>query len=493
MAIRYPSAGTIYYTQFSCTSVQTICDGIKDALVACGWQSTSMPSKVILTFTGVPNNNDTCSLGGLTYTFKTSINNSNAREVFIGASASACATNLAEAINAGSGSGTDYSSATTAAGTFTASAASGVLTITTVATGFSANSQLSFTEGLNNASFTTIGSSDHSTNRGYMLVMPVTPQGLCASVLIEDTGRTDYVRIRGASADGITSESTEGNWLSDTASRVAGHLAVSGGRTLEFCGNAHQFFIFLLGDATTASTKVAFGVPHIRDAHVPFVITNASNASPIEITTSTDHGWSSGDHVFVADVQGNTAANGFWVIVVTGSNKLTLTGSTGNGAYTSSPGTYYSGGVIGTNDQITRAIWMTGDNVGGHRSCFRNALGYVGSDGDSWHCLNQFHWSNTQSNIPFIIIPKNAGNNSVNSYGVNPEWGNKGDITEPAIGWRLSSSSSSAYRYGQLWAAFVHLEPMPMDRLNTGFDGHNWINITNGATAYEGSLWLAKS
>jgi hypothetical protein len=64
-------------------------------------------------------------------------------------------------------------------------------------------------------------------------------------------------------------------------------------------------------------------------------VSAATNASPIEITTSTAHGFYSGVSVTISNVLGNTAANGSWTIAVVSTTKFTLTGSTGNGAYTS--------------------------------------------------------------------------------------------------------------------------------------------------------------
>jgi hypothetical protein len=66
----------------------------------------------------------------------------------------------------------------------------------------------------------------------------------------------------------------------------------------------------------------------------PDAITGASNASPISITAS-NHGFFTGQSVVITGVLGNTAANGQWVITVTGANTFTLNGSTGNGTYTS--------------------------------------------------------------------------------------------------------------------------------------------------------------
>ncbi len=65
------------------------------------------------------------------------------------------------------------------------------------------------------------------------------------------------------------------------------------------------------------------------------VVTAASNATPIAITTSTNHGLSTGQTVTVAGAVGNTAANGTFLITVTGATTFTLTGSSGNGAWTS--------------------------------------------------------------------------------------------------------------------------------------------------------------
>lgn len=65
-----------------------------------------------------------------------------------------------------------------------------------------------------------------------------------------------------------------------------------------------------------------------------FVITAATNATPIAITTSAPHGYATGQQVRITSVLGNTAANGVWTITVTGSTTFTLNGSTGSGAYT---------------------------------------------------------------------------------------------------------------------------------------------------------------
>ncbi len=63
-------------------------------------------------------------------------------------------------------------------------------------------------------------------------------------------------------------------------------------------------------------------------------VTAASNAIPIQLTVAT-HGYTNGALVNVYGVNGNTAANGSWTIMIVDANNFTLNGSSGNGAYTS--------------------------------------------------------------------------------------------------------------------------------------------------------------
>lgn len=75
-------------------------------------------------------------------------------------------------------------------------------------------------------------------------------------------------------------------------------------------------------------------VAEIKDGNI--AISNATNASPIEITTSRHHCFATGDSVTVSGVGGNTAANGDFTVGTVGDlNNFELAGSTGNGAYTS--------------------------------------------------------------------------------------------------------------------------------------------------------------
>lgn len=68
---------------------------------------------------------------------------------------------------------------------------------------------------------------------------------------------------------------------------------------------------------------------------VSYTVNNATNVSPIQITTSTSNGLVTGQTVTISGVLGNTAANGTWTITRVDATNFTLNGSSGNGAWSS--------------------------------------------------------------------------------------------------------------------------------------------------------------
>jgi hypothetical protein len=64
-------------------------------------------------------------------------------------------------------------------------------------------------------------------------------------------------------------------------------------------------------------------------------ISNATNASPIQVTTTVAHGWVDGQKIYIESVSGNGATNGTWIITRVDDTNFTLNGSAGNGTYTS--------------------------------------------------------------------------------------------------------------------------------------------------------------
>ena len=84
--------------------------------------------------------------------------------------------------------------------------------------------------------------------------------------------------------------------------------------------------------------RVLLDGPKINVFETGFTITNATNATPIVVTTSASHGYIDGDTVLIQNVAGNPATNGLWIINQLTSTTYELNDSVGNG-------TYDSGGV----------------------------------------------------------------------------------------------------------------------------------------------------
>ena len=105
-----------------------------------------------LTLTGNAGNTETVVIDGKTYTFQTSLTNTNGN-VFIGGNASASLDNLIAAINLQVGAGTEYAAATTIHSTVTALASAGDTMIVTAKTAGIAGSSLTTTEGLGSGSW----------------------------------------------------------------------------------------------------------------------------------------------------------------------------------------------------------------------------------------------------------------------------------------------------------------------------------------------------
>lgn len=83
------------------------------------------------------------------------------------------------------------------------------------------------------------------------------------------------------------------------------------------------------------SGRANFGNYTLTTDNASWTVTGATNASPIQITTSVAHSLATGQMVAIHSVGGNAAANGTFTVTVTGANTFTLDGSTGSGAYTS--------------------------------------------------------------------------------------------------------------------------------------------------------------
>jgi hypothetical protein len=107
------------------------------------------------------------------------------------------------------------------------------------------------------------------------------------------------------------------------------------------------------------------GSPGTITTPLSVAISGTSNATPIVVTTVSNHGFGSGDSVHIAGVLGNLASNGDWTITVITANSFSLTASTGSGVYTS--------GSTATDYSLTPQISLFVDGTDGIMASNLNA------------------------------------------------------------------------------------------------------------------------
>lgn len=102
------------------------------AITASGAPAAAVRATGTVTFSGLPSNGETATVGDDTYTFVAALTGGTGDpyEVLIGADATATGDNLEAAINGDAGAGTTYGTGTVANAQATASNAAGVVTIT---------------------------------------------------------------------------------------------------------------------------------------------------------------------------------------------------------------------------------------------------------------------------------------------------------------------------------------------------------------------------
>lgn len=105
-------------------------------------------------------------------------------------------------------------------------------------------------------------------------------------------------------------------------------------------------------------------------------VTGATNATPI-VVTSASHGLQTGTPVVVSGVLGNTAANGDFTVIRINANTFSLTGSSGNGPYTSG-GTWHVAGLYRLSiDAIAGDGYEAGKTYHVHVSWILDSVAYA--------------------------------------------------------------------------------------------------------------------
>lgn len=429
---------------------------INTTLSAAGWTSAALlPYTVLSSFNSNPSNNETVTLDGKVYTFKTAINNANNGEILIDSTADLSLSNLKAAVNLGAGSGTKYSSATT----LNTNLAGGVLTTTALVV-----EQKSAVGGPYTCSETlAVGSFNQATtiNSGFKFTSATTAQYQACKVFfynIQESNTTIRFSVSNVAE-------TEINYNLDGGPRLFGAAS----QDIRVIANRYQCFIMI--DGTAGNVTKAFmgaGVPWLPNFITGSVITAASNATPIVCTTSSAHGYTTGDAVTIRNVLGNTAANVTANnIIVLSATTFSLNGSVGNGVYT-------SGGVCGRiGSQVAEAIWTVGsENANPMIRSLLNASGQVHWTALNGSLINQ----GTGTGCLSLIIPYNF----VDSVDANLTWYNTSYlVTEPFLAWGTSAGGIGTI-IGQLWDCVFIRKFLDRDVTGT-FDTHNWWNLTDSA------------
>lgn len=185
-------------------------------------------------------------------------------------------------------------------------------------------------------------------------------------------------------------------------------------------------------DVTTVTIKAVL----IDVDDVGMSVTGATNTNPIEITTASAHGLTTGNRVSISGVGGNTAANKAWRVTVVDTTHFTLDGSTGSGPYSSggfgidlSNHQFYSDiAVAGRVSEITVANVTVSEGA----TIFMDAddLTFVGVEGDTCEAVLLYYSSGVEVTSTLICI---LDENTVSGIPVTPGGGNI-DVTFHANG-----------------------------------------------------------
>ena len=479
MSLQISSVGSTQYSEVPCTTTMALIEAMANQLIASGWtKSATYPGTCGLTVSILPEEGYGIQVGGGAWytggvylSWKTPDHYVGYPDILLGSTLAECAANLAVALSStgivtASILGTDATSMTVT--TVATGTADGTLIRISVAAGVVVFNTLS-TRGLNPGQYNEY----YIAGAGYLLTSGVTPQGLQMALFLENAG--EFVRARVASPllDYVSKDLYVSGAISTNLNGVSGFAYISTyantGRVLEFISNAYQCFLWLLDDYTTGGARMACGVPYIREFNAPLFVSGATNTSPVVIETTAAHGRITGDYVFVADIKGNTGANGYYQCTVVDPTHISLDGSEGDGAYT-------RGGLLaGASTQIARAIWLMGEQTA---QPFRTSFG-----------ARAIQFS-VVTNASVMNNPIVSLKNSVTFYngGIVAAFGSVPSAIDPVICWQPQDADGAIFEIGQLWDCFLTQENTPLDRVAPDFLGFPWMQFT--ASGY--AMWLKR-
>jgi len=304
----------------------------------------------------------------------------------------------------------------------------------------------------------TSGWTSSAISGGWSMFSATTSQGLDFRVDIYASGGVAYLNAQNV-AGTLTAQGTVGNTLTQFYTAAA--------TTYDIICHKFGFFLFQTGITYIAPGSLATvyycGVPWLPEPVQPLAVSGATNATPIEVTTTADHNLMTGDYVFLDGVLGNTAANGYFQVTVTGAATFTLNTSVGNGAYT-------SGGRVGTTERVSRAFFAINNNFTGgfvyYAPTWRGTLDGTGSAGTRGRGLIVLNNAAYSGNPTDLLLYTQS-----NTY---PWRESRLSITEPYVMGSITTGGTKQIQFQLFNAALVNGTPQISIDVTTSFDSHMW-------------------
>lgn len=475
MAIQY--AGGTYVDQsqlFGASSIVDYLTLLTSGLAAAGWTVTTGRSYnlfgVVPTLYNQTNpaNNNTVTINGRVYTYKATLTGA-ADEILIGANIAATLFNTKAAWNAEAGAGTLYGTGTTVNADITALSIiylNGSANSPTIVVESKSASAVTVTETSNLAWYNTTT----TAKTLYKFVSAETPAfqkvTMYAAEDLLSTANTLFAYV--ASRDLISGVGRNAT------------IATVTGDTMRLLANRYGFHTFEVGAFGVNGTGIFAQVPYVPSFLAPKKVTGATNASPIVITTSAAHGYTTGDTVFTRYIQGNTAANGTFSITVISPTTFSLNASVGNGAFT---GTL---GLVANQTppyieilENTLFSFVTTTSNGWNNSYSAYGAGTAGLCG----IIDGVAYQGVAT--PNFLFPK-AANTANTAF----DWvSGAGVALEPLVVY-TTLYGGSARAGGQLYNAWWSQQNTAGASTNTA-DSHTWYGVYNNDAA--GQLFLLTS
>ena len=333
-----------------------------------------------------------------------------------------------------------------------------------------------------NAQLQNAGWTSSAVALGYELTCAQTPQYLQCRVLVEDNSETSgsdrWIRLRvsNVARDKISAAVVGSGSI---------YACTNTGSPLTILANRHQFFLFEQG-GYLQYRYFACGVPFLPTPLVPKVVSAATAASPVVIT-SNGHGFQNGDLVYCAAFEGLTGVNSLTFAVANRTaNTFELSGSVGGGAYS-------SGGVVGKiSGQLAEAIWMC-DGANASWGTFRNRLNTI--TGSCWSCINGSAIGGGGDGSVALATLRPSGSSVINNVDVLL-YNNSYQGNEPLL--MLGTNTAVLGKIcGQLWDGFLSSGNTTMDQTTSSvLDGtHYYYSVSGNAftAAATNTLWIANS